>query len=279
MARVFECSGPRTRSSMGSSAANWSRAPAASPGLPGPHRRGWRGRSGFPGALRAEDPPDHRDQRGELVAGPGRVPRPSGPVGEVGAVDQGFRVLRAEDPPRSPGPARRTGRGPRPRPPPPRSSGRGCYGRPGFSGAPARTRSSMGSSSAYRSRAAAASPASRSRGPAHSGDGQGGGVLGPRTRSSMGSSSAYRSRAPAGPRLPVQWASCYGWSGCPGAPGRGRAPRWAAARRTGRGPRPRPPPPGPAGGLARAIRVHGCWGPRDRSRAFKTRCQRSSAAA
>ncbi len=78
--------------------------------------------------LRAEDPLADGQQRGELVAGPGRVPRLPGPAGEVGAGGQGIRVLRAEDPlahgqqrgelvpgrgrvPRLPGPAGQAGAG------------------------------------------------------------------------------------------------------------------------------------------------------------------------
>ena len=47
--------------------------------------------------LRAENPLLDGRQRGELVAGPGCVPRLPGPAGEVAAGGQGVRVLRAED--------------------------------------------------------------------------------------------------------------------------------------------------------------------------------------
>ena len=134
-ARVSGCSGPRTRSRTGSSAANWSRAPAASPASPGPlgevradgqgirvlgaqdplamgssaaDRRGPRPhppparsrRRGLPRGqgvrvLRAEDLLDDRQQRRGQVARPGHIPRPPGPLGEVGAGGQGVRVLGA----------------------------------------------------------------------------------------------------------------------------------------------------------------------------------------
>ena len=97
MARVSGCSGPRTRSRTGSSAANWSRAAAAIARLPGPAGEVGAGGQGVR-VLRAEDPLEHGQQRGELVPGPGRIPRLPGPAGEVGAGDQGVRVLRAEDP-------------------------------------------------------------------------------------------------------------------------------------------------------------------------------------
>ena len=109
--------------------------------------------------LGAEDPLAHRQQRGELVAGPGRVPRLPGVVGEVGAGGQGFRVLGARDPlahrqqrgvlvagpgriPRLPGPVGEVGAGGQ-----------------GFRVLGAETRSSTASSAAYWSRAPAASPA------------------------------------------------------------------------------------------------------------------------
>ena len=97
MARVSGCSGPRTRSSTGSSAANWSRAAAGSPASPVQRARSCAGGQGVR-VLRAEDPLVHGQQRGELVAGGGRVPRLPGPVGEVVPGGQGVRVLRAEDP-------------------------------------------------------------------------------------------------------------------------------------------------------------------------------------
>ena len=71
--RVFGCSGPSTRSMMGSRAAYWSRAAAASPACP-VQRRGCCGRPGCPGA-RGRAPAHDGQQRGVLVAGGGRVPR------------------------------------------------------------------------------------------------------------------------------------------------------------------------------------------------------------
>jgi len=48
--------------------------------------------------LRAEDPVIHRQERGVLVAGGGRIPRLPGPLGEAGAGVKGGWVFRAEDP-------------------------------------------------------------------------------------------------------------------------------------------------------------------------------------
>jgi hypothetical protein len=41
----------------------------------------------------AEDSLGHRQQRGELVAGPGCIPHLPSPAGQVGAGGQGVRVL------------------------------------------------------------------------------------------------------------------------------------------------------------------------------------------
>jgi len=48
--------------------------------------------------LRAEDPLEEGQQRGEQVLGTGRVPRMPGPAGELMPGGQGARMLRAEDP-------------------------------------------------------------------------------------------------------------------------------------------------------------------------------------
>ena len=48
--------------------------------------------------LGAQHPLLHRQQRGVLVAGPGRIPRLPGPVGEAAAGSQGGRVLGPEHP-------------------------------------------------------------------------------------------------------------------------------------------------------------------------------------
>ena len=48
--------------------------------------------------LGAQDPLADGQQRGELVAGPGRIPRRPGPAGEVVAGGQGVRVLGAQHP-------------------------------------------------------------------------------------------------------------------------------------------------------------------------------------
>jgi hypothetical protein len=47
---------------------------------------------------RAQHPLADGQQCGELVAGPGRIPRLPGPAGEIVAGGQGVRVLGAEDP-------------------------------------------------------------------------------------------------------------------------------------------------------------------------------------
>ena len=67
---------------MTGSAAYWSGVPAASPA---PVQAG-EAAAGGQGVrvLRAEDPLDHGQQRGEQVAGRGRIPRLPGPAGEVG---------------------------------------------------------------------------------------------------------------------------------------------------------------------------------------------------
>src|SRR5205807_1944161 len=87
-------SGPSTRSSIGSSAANWSRAPAASPASPVQRARPLRSlrvnRCSGPSTPLLEG-----QQDGVLVAGPGRIPRLPGPAGEAVAVPQGVRVLGA----------------------------------------------------------------------------------------------------------------------------------------------------------------------------------------
>ena len=88
--------------------------------------------------LRAEDPLVRRQQRGELVPGPGRVARLPGPAGEVGRERSGCVGSPRRGPALAPAAARRTGPGPRLRPPPPRSSRRGWRGRAGCAGAPRR---------------------------------------------------------------------------------------------------------------------------------------------
>ena len=50
------------------------------------------------GVLGAQDPFVDGQQGGELVAGPGRIPRLPGPGGEVAAGAQGGGVLGAQDP-------------------------------------------------------------------------------------------------------------------------------------------------------------------------------------
>ena len=157
-----------TRSMTGSSAAYWSRAAAGSPaspvqqarlrgrpGCPGARRRrpargpaaarrtgrgprpdppparsSGRGCAGGQGVrvLGAGDPLADRQQRGELVAGRGRVPRLPGQAGEVGAGGQGVRVLGAEDPLADGQQRGELVAGAGRDPPPPRSSGRGWPG-------------------------------------------------------------------------------------------------------------------------------------------------------
>ena len=48
--------------------------------------------------LGPQDPILDGQQEGVLVAGPGRIPRPPGPEGDVAAGDQSFDVLGPQDP-------------------------------------------------------------------------------------------------------------------------------------------------------------------------------------
>ena len=89
--------GAEIRSRTGSSAANWSRAAAASPAYPVQRASQSRAIQGVR-VVRAKDRLADGQQRGELVAGPGCVARMPGPVGEVDAGGQGVRVPSAEDP-------------------------------------------------------------------------------------------------------------------------------------------------------------------------------------
>ena len=80
----------------GSRAANWSRAPAASPAAP--VQRGEVTASGQGiGVLGAEDPLDDGQQGGKLVPAPTASP-PPGPVGEFVAGGQRMGVLGTQDP-------------------------------------------------------------------------------------------------------------------------------------------------------------------------------------
>ena len=147
-------------------------------------------------------------QRGELVAGRGRIPRLPGPVGEAVRGWSGCPGARGRGPARGRAAARRTGRGRRPHPPPPRSSGRGCARVARVSGCSGpRTRSRTGSSAANWSRAAAGSPACPVQRARLAGSSRVSGCSGPRTRSRTGSSAANWSRAAAAsPASPVQRA-------------------------------------------------------------------------
>ena len=196
-ARVSGCSGPRTRSRTGSSAANWSRAAAGSPASPVQRARLCAGGQGVR-VLRAEDPLAHGQQRGELVPGGGRVPRLPGPAGEAAAGRPGCPGAPGRGPARARAAARRTGPGRRPGPPPPRSSGRGWRGRPGCPGAPGR--------GPARARAAArrTGPGPRPDPPPPRSSGRGcaravrvSGCSGPRTRSRASRTLRWRSRAAA----------------------------------------------------------------------------------
>ena len=77
--------------------------------------------------LRALDPLADGQQRGELVAGPGRIPLLPGPAGKVVAGGQGVRVLGAQDP-LADGQQRGELVAAPAASPPPRSSGRGWSG-------------------------------------------------------------------------------------------------------------------------------------------------------
>ena len=81
-ARVSGCSGPRTRSRR-AAARRTGRGPRPHP-PPRPVQRARLARvSEGVGVLGAEDPLEDGQQRGELVAGRGRIPRLPGPAGEV----------------------------------------------------------------------------------------------------------------------------------------------------------------------------------------------------
>jgi hypothetical protein len=80
---------------MGSSAANWSRAPAASPASP--VQRASRSRAARVRVLRAEDPLEHGEQRGAQLLGGGRVPRLPGSAGVLVPGHQGGQVVRARN--------------------------------------------------------------------------------------------------------------------------------------------------------------------------------------
>ena len=116
--------------------------------------------------LRAEHPVHHGQQRRQLVPRPGRIPASparergwrgrSGSAGAPGAPGQAPGPSRAAAPPTDPAP--------RPHPRPPGHVGEGDAGAQGIWVVAVSTRSITGSSAALWSRAAAASPASRSSG-------------------------------------------------------------------------------------------------------------------
>ena len=133
MVRVSGCSAPRTRSRMGSSAAYWSRAPAASPASPVQEARLAR-------AVRVSGCSAPRPARGWAAARrTGRGPRPRPPPPRSSRRGwrgwSGCRGARRRGPVRGWAAARRTGRGPRPHPPPAPSSRRGWRGWSGCRGA------------------------------------------------------------------------------------------------------------------------------------------------
>ena len=114
-----------------------------------------------------------------------------------------------------------------------------------------RTRSSKNSSAASWSRAPAASPARPVQSARLPRAVRVSGCSGPRTRSSKGSSAANWSRAPPDPPpARSRWRACAGWSGCPGARGRGPALEGQQPGVLVAAPPPHPPP-------ARSVR-RGC---------------------
>jgi hypothetical protein len=129
MARVAGCSGPDTRSRMGSP----SRIPRVRNPVGEAVAVGQGGR-----VLGAQHPLLDGQRRRELVAGPGCVPGMPGETGQVGAGDQGFPDARSPVPARGWAAARRAGRGRRPHPPPCRCRGQGWRGRSGWPGARSR---------------------------------------------------------------------------------------------------------------------------------------------
>ena len=175
--RVSGCSGPETRSRMGSRAAYWSRAPAASPASPVQ----WARLSRVARVSGCSGPGPARGWAAGRRTGRGPRPRPPPPrsSGRGWRGRSGCRGARGPGPARGWAAGRRTGRGPRPRPPPPRSSGRGCARAVRVSGCSGpETRSRMGSRAANWSRAPAASPAFPVQRARFVAGGQGVGVLG-----------------------------------------------------------------------------------------------------
>ena len=156
--RVSGCSGPRTRSSTGTSPASRSRAAAASPSSPVNLAR-FLADGQDVRVLRAEYPFPWQ-QPGEQVPGRGQIPCLPGQPSEIVLGRPGCSGAPGRGPASARAAARRAGPGRRPDPRLARSSRRDCGGRPGYPGAPGRgPASSTGSSPASRSRAAAGSPA------------------------------------------------------------------------------------------------------------------------
>ena len=94
MSNVNGCSAPRTRSTTGSSAANWSRAAAGAPAFPVQRARLVAGGQGVP-VLGAQDALHHGQQHGVLVAGRSQGSRLPGPAGQAAAA---ARVSRCSAP-------------------------------------------------------------------------------------------------------------------------------------------------------------------------------------
>jgi hypothetical protein len=90
------CSGPRTRSSMGSSLAYWSLAAAASPASP-VQRASAHGPARYPGAQRRGPALLDGQQLGVSVPGGGCIPRLPSPLGEPCEGGQGTRALGPEE--------------------------------------------------------------------------------------------------------------------------------------------------------------------------------------
>ena len=218
--------------------------------------------------LGAGDPLADRQQRGELVPGPGRISRLPGPAGEVGADGEGGGMLGAQDPlpdrqqrgvlvpgpgriPRLPGPAGEVGAG---------GEGVGVLG----AGDPLPDGQQRGELVPGPGRDPPPAPVQRAR---LARTVRVSGCSAPEDPLATGSSAANWSRAPAAsPASPVQrarLARAIRVSGCSAprtrsygqqrgvlVPGRGRIPRL----------------PGPAGQVGAGVRVSGCSGPETRSR-------------
>ena len=206
--------------------------------------RGWSGCSG----VRGQGP-----ARGGAAAWrTGHGPRPHPPLSRSSARGchgwSGYPGVRGQGPARGEATMWRTGHGPRPHPPHSRSSRRGWRGRSGYRVSGPEHPLFDGQQRCVLVTGPGRIPRLPDRGGEVVTGVQGVECSAPSTRSKMGSSAAYWSRAPtASPAFPVQPAKAPRAITVIGCSGPASAQRWAAALRTGHGPRPHPPPPRSSG--------------------------------